>query len=290
MTSVVSRIGTARMSSGSSSVTTVVPATRSVAARPHAASAKPSTWLPESPMKTFAPPLRLRLNGRNARHAASSASATTSTARFGWSVAASMAKKSEAIAASDAASPSMLSSMLNAFVIPTSQNTASTSASQWFDTIVTLSPAARTTAAAASCAPIFASGGRLNMSSSSPATKRIAQPPRIPSTCAFELGTGSSGPGTAPRATATRTPTTSPAKIPIPPIVGVVCRCQRSSRGAETTRRAAGERRRPTRTRAAAGSARMDAAALTRGRLTSASRVRRSCLRYGQRRLPEQPP
>ena len=34
----------------------------------------------------------------------------------------------------------MLSSMLNAFVIPTSQSVASASASQWFETIVTLSP------------------------------------------------------------------------------------------------------------------------------------------------------
>ena len=41
---------------------------------------------------------------------------------FGWIVTASIAKKANAIAASVAASPSMLSSRLNAFVIPTSQS------------------------------------------------------------------------------------------------------------------------------------------------------------------------
>jgi hypothetical protein len=58
--------------------------------------------------------------------------------------AASIAKNIAAIAPSVAARPSMLSSMLNAFVMPTSQRTASASASQWFDTIVTFRPLDRT--------------------------------------------------------------------------------------------------------------------------------------------------
>ena len=66
MTSVVSRIGTARISSGRSSVATVVPATFQLDARPSAASAKPSTWLPESPMKIAAGCPGRRLNGRKA--------------------------------------------------------------------------------------------------------------------------------------------------------------------------------------------------------------------------------
>ena len=52
MTSVVSRIGIASTSSGSSTVATVVPAAVQLAASPSAASTKPSSWLPESPMKT----------------------------------------------------------------------------------------------------------------------------------------------------------------------------------------------------------------------------------------------
>ena len=46
MTSVVSRIGIASTSSGSSIVATVVPAVVQLAASPSAASTKPSTWLP----------------------------------------------------------------------------------------------------------------------------------------------------------------------------------------------------------------------------------------------------
>ena len=56
MTSVVSRIGTASTRIGSSSVATVEPATVQLAARPSEASAKPSTWLPLSPMNTAAGP------------------------------------------------------------------------------------------------------------------------------------------------------------------------------------------------------------------------------------------
>ena len=54
VTSVVSSIGTASTSSGRTSVASVVPATLYVAASPSEPSAKPITWLPESPMKTAA--------------------------------------------------------------------------------------------------------------------------------------------------------------------------------------------------------------------------------------------
>ena len=65
MTSVVSRMGIASTRRGSSIVATVVPAVVQLAARPSAARRKPSSWLPASPMKTWAPPPGRRLNGRN---------------------------------------------------------------------------------------------------------------------------------------------------------------------------------------------------------------------------------
>ena len=58
MTSVVSRIGTARISTGSATVAIVVPASLYDAISPSDASTNPISWLPESPMKTRAGPLR----------------------------------------------------------------------------------------------------------------------------------------------------------------------------------------------------------------------------------------
>ncbi len=78
---------------------------------------------------------------------------------LGWIVNASIAKNEQAIAASVAASPSMLSSRLNAFVIPTSQRKPSAVARMSLEMISTRTPAARTSAAAATWAAIFASGG-----------------------------------------------------------------------------------------------------------------------------------
>ena len=111
----------ARISSGSSTVATVVPATVQLEARANDASANPSTWLPESPMKTAAARPGLRLKGRNPTQASPSASESTRTVSLGCSVSASIAKYAQAIVASVAASPSMLSRRLKAFVIPTSQ-------------------------------------------------------------------------------------------------------------------------------------------------------------------------
>ena len=75
VTSVVSSTGTASTRIGRRSVATVDPATFQLAARPSAASAKPSTCAPESPMKTSALPPGRRLNGRNPAHAHAPASA-----------------------------------------------------------------------------------------------------------------------------------------------------------------------------------------------------------------------
>ena len=160
VTSVVSRIGTARTRIGSSSVATVEPATVQLAASPSEARAKPSTWLPLSPMKTAAGLFRRRLYGRKPMQAKQMPSESTATVLFGWTVKASMAKNRQAIAASVAARPSMLSSRLNAFVIPISQRSPSAVARMSLETISTRTPAAITTTAAATCAPIFASGDR----------------------------------------------------------------------------------------------------------------------------------
>ncbi len=93
-------------------------------------------------------------------HAKQMPSDSTATVLLGWTVYASTAKKTQAIAASVAASPSMLSSRLNAFVIPISQIRPSAVATTGFEMISTRMPAASTTTAAATCAAIFASGER----------------------------------------------------------------------------------------------------------------------------------
>ncbi len=170
MTSAVSRIGTARISTGSASVATVVPATFQLAARPSEASAKPSTWLPESPMKTAARRPGRRLKGRKPAQASAIASAKARCAWFGWVVTASIAKKPAAIAASVAASPSMLSSRLNAFVRPTSQSSASRVPATGFEISSTWVPVASTSPAAPNWAASFASGLRWCRSSQRPAT------------------------------------------------------------------------------------------------------------------------
>ncbi len=140
---------------------TVVPATFQLAVSPSAASAKPSTWLPESPMKTAAERRGWRLKGRKPTHAAAIAIERASTALFSCTVTASIAKNTAAIAASVAARPSMLSSRLKAFVIPTSQSSATTPARKSFEISPEIvRPLAITSPAAASCAASFGSGPR----------------------------------------------------------------------------------------------------------------------------------
>jgi hypothetical protein len=80
-----------------------------------------------------------------------------------------------------------------------------------------------------------------------PAAKRSAAPPMIPASSPLR--------GSTPVASATAVATSTPAKIPLPPSSGVERRCQRSERGAATTWRAAGVRRRPRIVRKLAGSA-----------------------------------
>ncbi len=80
----------------------------------------------------------------------------------------------------------MLSSRLNAFVIPTSQTRPIAARATSLPTISTESPLASTIPAAANWAASFASGRSESEVVSSPATKRSAQPARIPSSS--ELG------------------------------------------------------------------------------------------------------
>ena len=242
---------------GSSRVATVVPATFQLAVRPNAPSAKPSGWLPESPMKTAAALPRRRLKGRKPAHASASASASTNTASLLCIVTASTAKNAAAIPASVAASPSMLSSRLKAFVIPTSQTSATTPARKSFEISPEIvSPLKITSPAAANWAASFGIGPREKRSSSRPATKRIAHPPRIARSSRLA--------GAAPTATATPTPVKRPVTIPIPPNIGVVRSCQRSSRGAAASRAASGVRSSNQMAAAAAGNAAIAASTFTK--------------------------
>ena len=126
----------------------VVPATVQLDASASDASPKPSTWLPESPMMTAAGRPGRRLKGRYPTHARPSARESTRTVSLSCSVTESTAKYAHAITASVAASPSMLSSRLNAFVMPTSHRSPIAHASTVFPTISTSSPLASTIAAA----------------------------------------------------------------------------------------------------------------------------------------------
>ena len=258
VTSVVSRIGIASTSSGSRIVATVVPATVQLAASASEARPKPIVCAPESPMNTEAPRCGLRLNGRNAAHASPSASASARTVSFSCSVSASIAKYPHETIASVAARPSMLSSRLNAFVIPTSHSSPIAHARMSLPTISTFRPLASTTTAAVICAASFARGLRCRRSSTRPATKTIVTPARIPPS--------SPDHSTAPLASASAIPATNPAKMPTPPKVGVGCSCQRSSDGTATRRAPRGERRRSQRTAAATENAAIETIAITTGK------------------------
>ena len=175
-------------------------------------------------MKTSALRPGRRLNGRKPAHAHAPASANARCASSGWTVTASIAKNPNAIAASVAASPSMLSSRLNAFVIPTSQKIASGHATMcvWI-----------------SC---DAGAGRehdhrggdlqreLRASARARARRRRARRRRgarcrrrCPAIC-------SRGRDRAGRRRRPRSRRVSPAKIPTPPKSGVGTSCQRSAR------------------------------------------------------------
>ena len=202
VTSVVSRIGTARTSTGSSSVTSVDDATVYADARPSAASRKPISCEPLSPIQESARLPGRRLNGRKPSSAASSATDMTRTSRDGWYHAAAIAKKPAEIAARLAASPSMLSSRLNAFVMPTSQRTPIAIAIRCTCTICTEVPVERTIAAAPSCAASFQRALSVQMSSTRPARKTSVAAAEMPISCSLARS--------GPTATASETPATRP--------------------------------------------------------------------------------
>jgi hypothetical protein len=195
------------------------------------------------------------LKGRKPAQAKATLSASTSTSLSGCAVTASMAKKAHAIPASVAAIPSMLSSRLNAFVIPTSQTTPIGTAIQSFLTSSTVSPCVSTIAVAPSCAASFASGGNEKASSTSPVTNRSA--------AARMIATSSELAPIAPKPIAAPSPATIPAKTPIPPSNGVSRRCQRSRVGLATSTRASGERSAAQIAVAAAGRATAETSEIT---------------------------
>ena len=237
----------------------MVPATVQLAASASEARPKPITRLPESPMKTAAPRCGLRLNGRKPAHASPSASARASTVSFSCSVSASIAKYPHETTASVAARPSMLSSRLNAFVIPTSQSSPIAHASTSLPTISTSSPLARTTTAAVICAASFAIGLRCRRSSTSPATKTIVTPARIPPSSPLH--------STAPVASATSDSRRRSRRRCRPRRRAASAgRASASSDGTATSRAPTGERSRSQRTAAATANAAIDTIAITTGK------------------------
>ena len=208
-------------------------------------------------MKTAAPRCGRKLNGRKPPHARPSEIASASTVSFSCAVSASIAKYAHETIANVAARPSMLSSRLKAFVMPTSQRRPIPHARMSFPTISTFSPLASTTTAAVICAASFAIGLRRRRSSMSPAPKTIVTPARIPPSSPLH--------SMIPAASATATPATKPAKIPTPPNVGVGCSCQRSSDGTATNRAPIGERRRSQRTATESENAAIATIAFTTG-------------------------
>ena len=109
--------------------------------------------------------------------------------------------------------------------------------------------------AASTCAASFATGLSEKTSSARPARKRIVQPATIPSSSLLA--------GAAPIARHAPSPAAKPAKMPTPPSSGVERVCQRSSRGAATTRRPSGERTTAQITNAVTGRATATTANLT---------------------------
>ena len=142
--------------------------------------------------------------------------------------------------ASVAASPSMLSSRLKAFVMPTSQTTRDGVREDLVrDRSATFRPL-ESTSAGGRRAGRRASGSAPSEKSrrARPAAKRIAQPPRIRQNSPARAGT-------APTASARPTPAAMPATIPRPPNIGVGRSCQRSSRGARRSARQRAAKQQP---------------------------------------------
>ena len=89
------------------------------------ASMNPISWEPLSPIHASARRPGRRLNGRKREQRRGERERDDEDELDGWYCVAAAAKKTAAIAARLAARPSMLSSRLNAFVIPTSQSSPS---------------------------------------------------------------------------------------------------------------------------------------------------------------------
>ena len=166
-------------------------------------------------MNASADPRTRRLKRRKPTHANASESESASTVSFGWTVTASSAKYPAAIAASVAARPSMLSSRLNAFVIPTSQITPSGTAIQSLATSSTVEPAPERDRRGAELRAELRPGGQRVQVVDEPCEKQQ----RAAAEDAPELRRWAR----AHRSRARRaTPASSPAKIPRPPTSGVV--------------------------------------------------------------------
>ena len=199
-------------------------------------------------MKTSAGLPGRKLKSRKPRQARPRLSERTSSSRSSWTVTASMAKKTAAINASVPASPSMLSSRLKAFVIPTSQSRPIDPGED-----VVGDDLDREAGGRARSRP-RRTGRR---ASSAPAACRRRRPARPRRAVRRRRGrrAARSWACTPPAAIAAAIPAARPRKMPTPPKVGVTCSLQRSPVGWATSRRASGERRSDQITNAATGRA-----------------------------------
>ncbi len=158
----------------------------------------------------------------------------------------------------------MLSSRLNAFVIPTSQKSAIDDAEDVVrDELDAQTCGDRDPGGAELRRRAWQRGSGGGRRRSARRRSRIRAPARIPAS--------SQDASTAPTATASAAPAARPAAIPTPPNVGVARSCQRSPVGCATRRRPTdGERRRAQSTKDATGSAATVTAALTAVRVAPA--------------------
>ena len=235
VTSVVSRIGIARRAAGTARTASTprLPPGTGESASP--ARTTPRNRAPESPMKIFDGG---KLWTRNPPVAPASASANraSSTRPSARKIA---PRKMAPMTAIPPASPSMLSSRLSAFVIPTNQKIESVTSRANTPVSRSITPLAISTTAATSWGRSFAAGARARRSSASPVTNMTNPASTIASSADQPPQGGMPSPSraTAPRLSAIPIPaaTAKPPKIASPPRRGVGLRLQRSSRTGSTT-------------------------------------------------------
>ena len=150
--------------------------------QPSAARAKPITWLPESPMKTAAGLPRRRLNGRKPQQAKRDGEREHLHLR----VRILRERVEREVGAGDRGqrrgqAVHVVQQVEGVRHADEPERRAIAVARIVLETISTRVPVAITSAAAATWPPSLASGGSAWMSSASPTTKTMAQPPRIPS-------------------------------------------------------------------------------------------------------------